>query len=129
MLNNSEQIRLLEEEIAKLPIGYISKKKIQGKTRYYRQWIEKETKKIKSQYIKDEDYEAMNQAIVRRKELQKQLDKLKKTAKKNSPTAHEYTDYNTNVMQGAALVTACNNVAKYQRRDCFEQFTKICCYW
>lgn len=35
-----ELIRLLEERINALPAGYISKKNINGKTRYYLQWRE-----------------------------------------------------------------------------------------
>ena len=33
-----EKIQELERQIAALPIGYISKKTINGKTRYYHQW-------------------------------------------------------------------------------------------
>ena len=43
----------LEDEIAQFPVGYISKKNIHGKIRYYRQWTE--NGKIKSQYIKEEE--------------------------------------------------------------------------
>ena len=35
-----ETIQELERQIAGLPIGYISKKNINGKTRYYHQWTE-----------------------------------------------------------------------------------------
>ena len=35
-----EKIQELERQIAALPIGYISKKTINGKTRYYHQWTE-----------------------------------------------------------------------------------------
>ena len=37
-----EKIQELERQIAALPIGYISKKTINGKTRYYHQWTENE---------------------------------------------------------------------------------------
>lgn len=37
-----EKIQELERQIAALPIGYISKKTINGKTRYYHQWTERE---------------------------------------------------------------------------------------
>ena len=50
----SEQ-EILEQEIGELPVGYISKKNIHGKTRYYRQWTE--NGKIKSQYIREEELE------------------------------------------------------------------------
>ena len=51
----SSQIADLEEQIAKLPVGYISKKMINGKERYYQQWTE--NGKVKSKYIKNEDFE------------------------------------------------------------------------
>ena len=35
-----EKIQELERQISALPIGYISKKTIHGKTRYYHQWME-----------------------------------------------------------------------------------------
>ena len=60
-----EQIKLLEKEIDSLPVGYISKKIINGKTRFYRQWTE--NGKIRSKYIKDGEYEEISQAIGRRK--------------------------------------------------------------
>jgi hypothetical protein len=45
----------LEEQIEKLPVGYISKKMINGKERYYQQWTE--NGKVKSKYIRNEDFE------------------------------------------------------------------------
>ena len=42
-----ETIQELERQIAGLPIGYISKKNINGKTRYYHQWTENGKKRSK----------------------------------------------------------------------------------
>lgn len=47
---NKNFIDLAEKEISQLPLGYISKKRINSKTYYYHQWREGE--KIKSKYIK-----------------------------------------------------------------------------
>ena len=69
----SEQ-EILEQEIGELPVGYISKKNIHGKTRYYRQWTE--NGKIKSQYIREEELEEVQDQIARRKELQQRLKEL-----------------------------------------------------
>lgn len=52
-----ELIRLLEERIENLPKGYISKKNISGKERYYLQW--KEKGKVKSKYIREEELEEL----------------------------------------------------------------------
>ena len=46
-----EAIQELERQIAGLPIGYISKKNINGKTRYYHQWTENQ--KTHRQYLRD----------------------------------------------------------------------------
>ncbi len=65
----------LEREIALLPVGYISRKMIHGKLRFYRQWTEEG--KIKSQYIKEGQLEALEEGIEKRRELQKQLKEIK----------------------------------------------------
>ena len=61
----------LEERIAQLPTGYISKKKIRGKECYYRQW--KENGKIKSEYIKRDDVDYFVNLINERRQLQEEL--------------------------------------------------------
>ena len=38
--NVTAEVEMLEQQIAQLPVGYISKKNIHNKTRYYRQWTE-----------------------------------------------------------------------------------------
>lgn len=119
----TEQIRLLEKEIASLPVGYISKKTINGKTRFYRQWSE--SGKIKSKYIKDEEYEEISRAIARRKILQKQLKELKtQQPTDHTPADEDLHDYETNVIVGDNLLPGCRNVRRYQKRDCFEQLKK-----
>ena len=40
-----QELTELEERIAELPMGYISKKTIAGKVRYYLQWTEEGKKK------------------------------------------------------------------------------------
>ncbi len=117
----NEQIKMLEDELAKLPIGYISKKTINGKIRYYRQWSE--NGKVKSQYIKSNEYEAICQAINRRKEIQQELKELKS----NIPTtthSNEVFDYETNVMLGEALRASCESVRSYKKRDCYENLER-----
>lgn len=115
-----QKINELESEIASLPIGYISKKTIKGKTRYYRQWSE--NGKMKSKYIRDEEYDEICQAIARRKELQEKLKELKK--QQPHQVISQYTDYETNVMTGEALLSGCRQVRRFERRDCFEQLEK-----
>lgn len=116
------QIQELEETIATLPIGYISKKTIRGKTYYYRQWVENE--KLKSKYIRDDEYDEISKAIARRKELQEKLKELKKTHTIPTTKKEPRFDYETNVLIGEALLTGCRQVQNLQKRDCFEQLNK-----
>lgn len=54
IMNNQEiqnELLQVQKEIAELPAGYISKKNINGKTRYYLQWTEDGKKK--SKYVDD----------------------------------------------------------------------------
>ena len=56
-MNNQEiqnELLQVQKEISELPIGYISKKTINGKTKQYLQWTENGKKK--SKYVDDELY-------------------------------------------------------------------------
>lgn len=50
-LQRQKMIQELEKKIAELPVGYISKKTINGKIQYYHQWTEGGKKR--SQYLRD----------------------------------------------------------------------------
>ena len=118
MENWIEQIRALEAELSTLPIGYISKKTIQGKVRYYRQWTE--NGKVKSQYIKNEEYDAVSRAIARRREILQQLKELKaQWPTHNLPAATAI--FETHVVIGEELQKSCRLVQTYAKRDCFPQ--------
>ena len=69
-LSIEEQSRY-KAELEKLPIGSISRKKIAGKTRYYRQWVE--DGQTKSVYLKESEVEDVRRQIERRRELVKLL--------------------------------------------------------
>ena len=69
-LSLEEQSRY-KAELEKLPIGSISRKKIAGKTRYYRQWVE--NGRTKSVYLKESEVEDVRRQIERRRELVKML--------------------------------------------------------
>ena len=68
MTTTAERIRQIEDELAGLPKGYISKKTIHGKERFYLQWME--NGKLKSRYIKAAEYDAVKAQVERRKHLQ-----------------------------------------------------------
>ena len=73
------QISKLSAEIEELPKGYISTKTIGGRVYYYHQWSEKGQKK--SRYLHDDEIEALNSKIERRKELQAKLKELRHAPK------------------------------------------------
>ena len=68
---SDKEIGRYREELAKLPIGSISRKKIAGKLRYYRQWAE--DGRTRSEYLKESEVEGMRRKIERRRELAKLL--------------------------------------------------------
>ena len=70
-----DKIARLEKEISELPVGYISKKTINGIVRQYHQWSENGKKK--SKYLDDETAEMMAERISKRRELQKELKQAK----------------------------------------------------
>lgn len=57
----------IEQELSRLPAGYISKKHINGADRFYLQWTE--SGKLKSKYIKPAELEDVRRAVERRREL------------------------------------------------------------
>ncbi len=73
----SERIREIEAELSGLPTGYISKKCINGKDRFYLQWTE--NGKLKSRYIKESEYGVISAQVDKRKKLQDELKSIKET--------------------------------------------------
>ena len=76
MKNIEKKIRELENEIATLPVGYISNKKINGKMQQYLQWTENGKKK--SQYLDSKSAEELKPLIEKRRKLQAEVKSLKK---------------------------------------------------
>ena len=74
-----DKIYRLEQEITKLPTGYISKKIICGKKKQYYQWTE--DKKKKSKYVDDKEAGLLSLKIDKRRRLQQDLKILKNQVK------------------------------------------------
>ena len=70
-------IREIEEELARLPNGYISKKMINAKERFYLQWLE--NGKLKRKYIKAAEFDGISAQMEKKKQLQDELKALKET--------------------------------------------------
>ncbi|MBQ7728030.1 MAG: AAA family ATPase [Clostridia bacterium] len=112
-----DRIKELEEAIAELPQGYISKKTISGKTRFYRQWTE--NKKIRSEYIREEELESLQKAMEQKKALRQELRALKRLMPKKSGKTVE-TNYQIKTLLGEELQRAVEFYDRKEKRDCFE---------
>lgn len=118
MQNIDERIRDLEMAIAALPVGYISKKTINGKIKKYHQWTEDGKKK--SKYLDDDSAAALGALIEERRILEQELSELKKalpdSLKKKSAAGYVFK---TSVLIGDALKRYVDPIRNLQRRDCF----------
>lgn len=116
------QISELEKQISSLPVGYISKKLISGKERYYQQWTE--NGKIKSKYIKNEELEDFQKKIELRKSLQSKLSDLKSSAAFIERPSIKDAKFNLRVMFGNDLKDFSAQTNVFQKRNCYEQIQK-----
>jgi len=80
-LANSKAIEVIEEEIRKLPKGYISKKNINNRSYYYLQ--KREGSKIVSQFIPNEQLTEIKELIIKRKQFEESLRDLKNIVRNN----------------------------------------------
>ena len=116
MVQNEIQERIdeLKRQIDSLPSGTVSTKKIKGKVYYYhRVSIDGKRKEI---YVPQDEAEELISKINTRKELEKELKKLKPPAYRVHTTS---ADYITNIRTGSALRNITHGVLKYKRRECF----------
>lgn len=119
-INN--QINKLEEEISSLPVGYISKKMINGRERYYQQWTE--NGKTKSKYIKNEDLEEFQKKIDLRKSLRSKLSELKSSAAFIEKPSIKNVQFNLRIMYGNDMKDFASQTKSFQKRGCYEQIQK-----
>ncbi len=126
-------MRELEVRIAEFPVGYISRKMIHGKIRFYRQWTE--NGRIRSQYIKEGQLEPLEEQIAKRRELQSELKELKarlaaeksaamgraRAAYARSSGRYAGPKFHTNVVIGDALVAMTENLRENGKRLCYHK--------
>lgn len=115
-LQRQKMIQELERKIAELPVGYISKKTINGKIQYYHQWTEGGKKR--SQYLRDGEMEPLREQIEQRKSLQAQLKELRTGMPK---VRQPKLDFETSVIIGKGLEAMSQVVKNWELRDCFDQ--------
>ena len=123
---NQNELLQVQKEIAELPAGYISKKNINGKTRYYLQWSEGGKKK--SKYVDDALVDDLRAKIERRRELQKKEKELTFMLPKPQKTEKQEDEkhiFKTDVMLGENLKSYVQTVANYKKRNLYKN---ICDY-
>jgi hypothetical protein len=103
----------IEKKLSELPEGYVTHRKINGKTYHYRQWTE--GGRQHSVRIPDDEVEILSREIEERKSLEKELKALKGRGidRKSAP------GYATNVSTGEPLAVFAESAAKYRKRDCY----------
>lgn len=116
------QISELEKQISSLPVGYISKKLISGKERYYQQWTE--NGKIKSKYIKNDELEDFRKKIELRKSLQSKLSDLKSSVAFVERPSINDAKFNLRVIFGNDLKDFSAQTNAFQKRNCYKQIQK-----
>lgn len=120
MQDNEKRIAELENEIATFPIGYISRKTINGKVKLYHQWTEDGKKK--SKYINDDTAFKLSELINRRRELESELKELKKklpVSRRVSIKANR--KFRTEVLIGDSLETFAKTVKGLKYRACYDE--------
>ena len=124
--NLREELAALEQKIAELPRGYLSKKTINGKVRFYLQWTEDGKKK--SKYVGDALAASLRSQIEERKRLQERTKAIRtqlsvpvKTEKKPKPA------FRTTVLSGERLRAYIRPVEGYKKRACFETLKSYLC--
>ena len=109
----------LEQQIAELPAGSVTKKTINGNVYFYHRWTE--DKKRREKYIPAEEVDSFRKQIERRKALEKELKVLQKQLPKKSVSAVSAHTFATNIRTGEALRTFSASVRRYRKRECFRQ--------
>lgn len=118
------ELKIIQEELSTLPIGYISKKTINGKIKYYLQWSENGKKQ--SKYIDEKLVSDFQIKIEHRRELQqkeKEISaKLFTLAKKINN--HKVHAFKANILTNDVLKKYTLAVSKYKKRELYQNLHK-----
>ena len=118
--NIYNQIAEIEREIALLPEGSITKKKIRNKDYYYHR-ITRDGKRTEK-YVSFEEVPDLKEKIEKRKALEKKLKELKRMLPKEEQGAGSIgvteLDFNTKVRTGQQLESQIAITRNYKKREC-----------
>ena len=107
----------LESKIAKLPIGYVTCRTVKGRT-YYSHQGTADGRQF-SRAISEEEANSLKPLIERRKQLEKELKKLRFRAKKSSVLPALKSGLSTSVIFGKSLADFAEPSRNLKKRDCF----------
>ena len=118
------QIAELEREIARLPEGSITKKKIKDKEYYYHR-INQNGKRIEN-YLKFEEVPELRAQIEKRKAFEKKRKELKAFVVPVEEPASEQEQrvFKTTVRTGRTLKAQIALIRKYKKRECIKELRK-----
>ena len=122
MMNENiyNQLAEIEREIAVLPEGSITKKKIRDKDYYYHR-VTRDGKRIEN-YVSFDQVPDLKEKIEKRKTLEKKLKELKRMLPNEKQTAgrieEKELDFKTKVRIGRQLESQIEITRKYRKREC-----------
>lgn len=120
MDDRQSRIAMLEQEIAAMPVGYISRKNIRGKVKLYHQWTENGKKK--SKYLDNDTAAELSGLIEKRRSLEKELRELKnRLLKQKRARAEDTYAFKAEVLIGKALKPLAESVRGFERRSCYTE--------
>lgn len=112
-----EQIAHLKDQIALLPKGTITKKKVNDKEYFYHRWSE--SGKRQEKYVSAAEVPTLQAQIKQRKALEKQLRDLQKQLPRQPSAASR--ELSTTIRTGEELRAFSAGVRQYRKRECFQQ--------
>ena len=121
------KINELEREIALLPEGSVTKKRIRDKDYYYHR-ITRNGKRTEN-YISFEKVPELRSGIEKRKALEKQLKELKKSLPTenniSNTLSYDSAKFHTIIRFGTQLMAQIEPVRKYRKRECISQLREF----
>ncbi|MCR5671882.1 MAG: AAA family ATPase [Butyrivibrio sp.] len=117
-----DRITEIEREIALLPEGSITKKKIRDKEYYYHR-VTRDGKRTEN-YVGFDEVRGMKEKIDKRKALEKELKELRKYLPKAADDAKRDLNnigFKTQIRIGKQLEAQIEPVRKYRKRECINQ--------
>lgn len=122
-MDTQERIIELEREIALLPAGSITTKKVRNRTYTYHRILS--GGKRRETYLEPDMAAALGAQIEHRKELEKELKKLKSSLPKVRPSKpgrkNKADTFRTYIRIGNALKLYTDKVKHFKKRDCFDR--------